>query len=119
MGAIFSVTVPATSIRSDWRGDPRNTSAPNRDMSWRLSTTAIISMAQQARPNDIGQMELLRAQLMTSSTVVVKTFSGREFSIKPTRHLGCQEFRNGPEGDRSKPAADRGTRRGGCEAAAG
>src|SRR5438128_1446219 len=32
-GAIFLVTVPATIIRSDWRGDARNTSAPNRAMS--------------------------------------------------------------------------------------
>jgi hypothetical protein len=63
MGAIFSVTVPATIIRSLWRGVARKTSAPKRDMSCRGSRTAIISMAQQARPNCIGQMAERRAQL--------------------------------------------------------
>ena len=63
MGAIFSVTVPATIIRSLWRGVARNTSAPKRDMSCRGSSTAIISMAQQASPNCIGQIAERRAQL--------------------------------------------------------
>ena len=67
IGAIFSVTVPATSIRSLWRGLARNTSAPKRDMSWRGSSTAIISMAQQARPNCIGKIAERRAQLKTLS----------------------------------------------------
>ena len=62
IGAIFSVTVPATIMRSHCRGEPRKTSAPKRAMSWRLSTTAIISIAQQARPNCIGQSEFLRPQ---------------------------------------------------------
>src|SRR5580765_3455212 len=75
MGAIFSTTVPATIIRSDWRGVPRKTSAPKRARSWRASMTAIISIAQQASPNCIGQMALRRAQLITESTVVVSTFS--------------------------------------------
>src|SRR5712692_2202937 len=64
-GAIFSVTVPATIIRSAWRGEGRNTSAPNRAISNREVVEAIISMAQQARPNVRGQMALLRAQLKT------------------------------------------------------
>src|SRR5712691_9787298 len=64
-GAIFSVTVPATIIRSAWRGDGRKTSAPNRAMSNRAVVEAIISMAQQARPNVSGQMADLRAQLKT------------------------------------------------------
>src|ERR1035438_6293934 len=34
---------------------------------------AIISMAQQARPNCIGQIEFLRPQLYNSLTVVTKT----------------------------------------------
>mgnify|MGYP006997611474 CR=1 FL=1 len=32
-GAIFRESRPATIIRSDWRGEPRNTSAPKRAMS--------------------------------------------------------------------------------------
>ena len=48
-------------------GVARNTSAPKRDMSWRGSSTAIISMAQQARPNCIGQIAERRAQLKTLS----------------------------------------------------
>ena len=38
------VTVPATIIRSDCRGDARKTSAPNRAMSYRDADAAIISM---------------------------------------------------------------------------
>src|SRR5262245_58079794 len=83
IGAIFSTTVPATIIRSDWRGVPRKTSAPNRERSWRASMTAIISMAQQARPNCIGQIDERRAQLMTESTVVVTMFSSKRLSIRP------------------------------------
>ena len=50
--------------------------------------TAIISIAQQARPNCIGQMEDFRAQLMTESTVVVTTFSSNRLSIRPMGVLG-------------------------------
>ena len=60
-------------IRSLWRGEPRNTSAPKREMSKRDALIDIISIAQQARPNAIGQMEFLRAQLITLSSVVVMT----------------------------------------------
>ena len=83
IGAIFSVTVPETIIRSACRGVARKTSAPKRAMSWRGSSTAIISMAQQARPNCIGQSEDLRAQLKNLSTVVVRTFDSKRFSIRP------------------------------------
>src|ERR1700733_4541621 len=64
-GAIFLVTVPDTIIRSACRGDGRKTSAPKRAMSKRAVVEAIISMAQQARPNVSGQMADLRAQLNT------------------------------------------------------
>src|SRR6266700_387813 len=64
-GAISSDTVPATIIRSAWRGDGRNTSAPNLAISKREVVEAIISMAQHANPNVSGQMALLRAQLNT------------------------------------------------------
>src|ERR1700690_1167718 len=57
-------------------------------------------MAQQARPNCIGQIALRRAQLMTESTVVVRMFSSNRFAMmltpdhppirgarrRPTRH---------------------------------
>src|SRR5580698_7838533 len=64
-GPILSVTVPATIIRSDWRGLGRNTSAPKRAISKRDVLAAIISMAQQANPNVSGQIEESRAQLNT------------------------------------------------------
>src|SRR5580704_8539045 len=60
-------------IRSLCRGDPRNTSAPKREMSKREALIDIISIAQQARPNAMGQMEFLRPQLITLSRVVVIT----------------------------------------------
>src|SRR5215813_14481518 len=85
MGAIFSTTVPATIIRSDCRGVPRKTSAPKRERSCRASMTAIISIAQQARPNCMGQMDERRAQLMTESTVVVRTLSSNRLSTRPMR----------------------------------
>src|SRR5512132_746062 len=85
IGAIFSTTVPATIIKSDWRGVPRKTSAPKRERSCRASMTAIISIAQQASPNCIGQIEERRAQLMTESTVVVTTLSPKRLSTRPMR----------------------------------
>jgi hypothetical protein len=70
-GAIFSVTVPATIIKSDWRGLGRKTSAPKRAMSKREVEDAIISIAQQARPKVSGHNDDWRAQLNTWSTDVV------------------------------------------------
>ena len=67
-------------IRSLWRGEPRKTSAPKREISKREALIDIISMAQQARPNAIGQMEFLRPQLITLSRVVV---------ITPARNAAC------------------------------
>ena len=67
-------------IRSLCRGDPRNTSAPNREISNREALIDIISIAQQASPNAIGQMEFLRPQLITLSSVVV---------ITPARNAAC------------------------------
>jgi hypothetical protein len=72
-GAIFNVGVPATIIRSLCLGLGRNTPAPNLSISNRDAPVAIISMAQQARPNVIGQSADLRAQLKTKSTVEVTT----------------------------------------------
>src|ERR1035438_4664656 len=69
-GAILLDTRPARIIRSDCRGEPRNTSAPKRAMSKRDALIDIISMAQHASPNDMGQMEFLRAQFTAISKVV-------------------------------------------------
>src|SRR6202008_4994516 len=75
-GAIFWETRPAMIIRSDWRGEGRNTSAPKRAISKRDAPIDIISMAQQASPNVIGQMELFRIQLTAEPSVVSTTPSG-------------------------------------------
>src|SRR6478609_2149214 len=72
-GAIFRDSRPAMIMRSAWRGDARNTSAPKRAMSYREQLIAIISMAQQASPKVTGQMADFRAQWTTFSTVVVRT----------------------------------------------
>src|SRR3984885_16229251 len=79
-GAILFETRPAMIIRSLCRGDPRKTSAPKREISKRDALIDIISMAQQASPNAIGQMEFLRPQLITLSSVVVMT---------PARNAAC------------------------------
>src|ERR1700733_7911811 len=71
-------------IKSDCRGDPRKTSAPNRAMSYREDAIDIISIAQHASPNDMGQIELLRAQLTTLSSDANKIPSSRrKFSSSP------------------------------------
>src|SRR6188768_3356027 len=70
IGAILIVTVPDTIIRSEWRGDAHGT-MPRRSTSKRDANVAIISMAQQARPNETGQTEDLRAQLKNPSATVV------------------------------------------------
>src|SRR5271165_1723119 len=75
-GAIFCETRPAMIIRSDCRGDGRNTSAPNRAMSKREAPIDIISIAQHANPKVIGQIEFLRIQFTVLSRVVSTTPSG-------------------------------------------
>src|SRR5689334_16131349 len=74
MGAIFLHTVPATIMQSAWRGEERKM-MPKRSRSLRAAPVAIISMAQQARPKVIGQIDDDRAQLNSFSTVVVMTGS--------------------------------------------
>lgn len=73
-GVIFSVTVPATTMRSDWRGEGRMTSAPKRARSKRAVAEVANSTKQQAVPNVMGQSDDLRAQLKTRSTVVRSQF---------------------------------------------
>src|SRR5689334_18037876 len=70
-------------IRSDCLGDPRNTSAPKRAISKREADMDIISMAQQASPKDMGQMEFLRAQLIALPSEVVTMPSESRPSSKP------------------------------------
>jgi hypothetical protein len=64
------VTVPATIMRSDCRGEKRITSAPNLAISKREEAEAMSSMAQQASPIGMGQREFLRIQLTAESKVV-------------------------------------------------
>ena len=68
--AILYVTVPATIITSDWRGENRMTSDPNREISNRLAPAAMSSIAQQASPIGIGQSEFLRNQFSAASSRV-------------------------------------------------
>src|SRR5260370_26403905 len=85
--AILLLTRAAMIIRSDCRGEPRNTSAPKRAISKREADIDIISIAQQARPNDIGQMEFLRAQLMALPSVVVNMSPDTRLSSKPASSM--------------------------------
>ena len=50
-------TVPATTITSASRGEPRMTSAPNRAMSYRLVRLVAISTKQHESPKLNGQSE--------------------------------------------------------------
>src|SRR3989442_5676625 len=69
-GSICSETRLPIMLRSPWRGEPRNTSAPKRAMSKRDADMDIISMAQQARPKLMGQRDDLRAQFTAWSSLV-------------------------------------------------
>ncbi len=75
-GAILFDTRPAMIMRSLCRGDGRKTSAPKRAMSKRAAPIDIISMAQHASPNVIGQMDPLRIQFTAESIVESTTPSG-------------------------------------------
>src|SRR5690349_6829042 len=77
-------------MQSDCRGENRMTSMPNREMSNRLAPVAMSSMAQQASPIGIGQIEFLRNQLMAESTRVWIT-SPSIFESYPNCVLVCTE----------------------------
>src|SRR5437667_1462614 len=81
-GAILRATVPAMIMRSACRGEARKTPAPKRSMSYRDATVAIISMAQQARPNVIGHKADFRDQFTTASRLVVRIFASNCLSRK-------------------------------------
>src|SRR4051794_25796392 len=92
IGAIFFVTVPATIIRSLWRGEERK-SMPNRSgTSKRGMDIEIISMAQHARPKPIGHSEERRAQFTRKSRLVMMTFLSKR-SSRPIGHSFNREVR--------------------------
>src|SRR3954451_20240576 len=62
---------------------------PKRAMSKRGLPTAIISMAQQARPNCAGHTEFLRARFRIFATVVSRIPSG-SFSSSPIGSVPLQ-----------------------------
>src|SRR5487761_207153 len=101
-GAIFCETRPAIIIKSDCRGEPRKTSAPNRATSNRDAAKAIISIAQHASPNDIGQIELRRAQFTSLSSCANKIPSFfRKFVASSgvssvTPFASCTDIRESP-----------------------
>src|SRR5438105_8723713 len=80
-------------MRSACLGVARNAPAPKRSRSNREAPTAIISIAQHASPNVIGQMEFLRPQLMKKSRLVTMMPSSNRFSIQLMRDapfVGCR-----------------------------
>src|SRR4030095_3130314 len=70
-GAILLTMVPAIIITSAWRGVARATSNPNLLQSYFAEAVDIISMAQQLVPKTSGHNELLLAQSMRSSSLLV------------------------------------------------
>src|SRR5579875_884570 len=88
-GAIFWETLPATIIRSAWRGEARKTSMPRRLMSKSAAPTAIISMAQHASPKVAGHTLLRRAHRTRSSRRPVRKLCWRSSSptSRPLRRL--------------------------------
>src|SRR5947209_11728716 len=78
-GPILTDTVPATIIKSAWRGLERKTSEPKRERSYcGAEAEAIISITQQANPYPNGQTDLERAQFLAqinmSARLVSSTF---------------------------------------------
>ena len=74
-GAILMLIRPERMIVSAWRGEARTASKPKRPMSMRAPTRLILSIAQQASPNDSGNIESPRAHETALSSVVVTTRS--------------------------------------------
>src|SRR5438270_1583392 len=75
-GAILTDTVPATIIRSAWRGLAQKTSEPKREMSYcGAEAAAIISKPQQASAYINGQMERERAQFCAQCSMSARLVS--------------------------------------------
>src|SRR5437899_12415058 len=69
-GPILTDTVPATIIKSAWRGLERKTSEPKRERSyWAAEAAALSSIAPQARPYPRGQTERERAQFCAHRSI--------------------------------------------------
>src|SRR5438552_2926969 len=79
-GAILSVSVPATIIRSAWRGPCAMGMTPSRMKSCLDVEVAMSSIAQQARPKFITHNEYLRPQFRMNLT----GWGMGTLSIKPT-----------------------------------
>jgi hypothetical protein len=62
------VSVPATIIKSDWRGEALKI-IPKRSISYLLTAACIISTAQQARPKVNGHREPARAHPIKDKTL--------------------------------------------------
>ena len=74
------VNVPATIIKSEWRGEARKI-IPKRSISYRLVAACIISTAQQANPKVKGQNEPERAQAIIEISLVEIHSSFIKFTI--------------------------------------
>src|SRR5436190_12783836 len=85
-GAILLTIVPAMMITSACLGVALATSNPNRDQSYLAAAVDIISMAQQLVPKTSGQSEFERAQLITSSSLLI---------TMPPPAVGCTSPGNG------------------------
>src|SRR5204863_10030778 len=82
-GAIFTETVPATIIKSAWRGLERKTSDPKRERSWCDWAAAIISMAQQARPYPRGHTDLEPVQFLAHFNISARLVNCTGISWSP------------------------------------
>src|SRR5215471_1744286 len=71
MGAWRCVIVPTTHSKSDWRGENRGASAPNREKSYRGLDMAMNSMPQHAVTNGYMKSEYFCAQCRSASAFVV------------------------------------------------
>ena len=80
-------------IRSDCRGEGRKTSAPKRAISKRDAPIDIISIAQQAKPKVMGQIEFLRTQFTALSSVVSTTPSCSALPPKASRSMAQRALR--------------------------
>src|SRR5678816_4725247 len=97
IGAILMVTVPDTIIRSECRGEAHGT-MPRRSTSKRDAKVAIISMAQQARPNVTGHTDDFRAQFRNASAAVVTTNPPGKLwipSVIDSKRAECCRLRGG------------------------
>src|SRR5919198_3233877 len=79
-GAILSVSVPATTMRSAWRGPWAMGMTPSRMKSCLDVDVAMSSMAQQASPKFMTHSEYLRPQLRMNLT----GWGISTWSIRPT-----------------------------------